>query len=77
MYFIVKRGEARRSRLMSPPFIPIGDETSPISGWGKRTRGETMLEGSALGGWVTKSAQHPFPFGKQSPQILTDDTIPL
>ena len=61
MYFIVKRGEARRSRLMSPPFIPIGDETSPISGLGKRTRGEMMLEGSALGAGLQKMLNIPFP----------------
>lgn len=59
MYFIVKRGEACRSRLMSPPFTPIDDENSPISGLGKRTMGEMMLEGSALGVGLQKAFSIP------------------
>lgn len=77
MYFIVKRGEACRSRLMSPPFTPIDDENSPISGLGKWTMGGNDARGLSFWGWVTKSIQHPFLFGKQSPQILIDDTVSL
>lgn len=61
MYFIVKKGEACCSRLVLPPFTPIGDETLPISELGKWTRGEEMLEGSALGAGLQKVLSIPFP----------------
>lgn len=32
MDFVVKEGKECPSQLMSPPFTPVGDETSPISG---------------------------------------------
>lgn len=77
MYFIVKRGEARRSWLMSPPFTPVGNEISPRLRVGKADERGNNARGLSSRGWGTKSAQHPFPFGKQSPQILIDDTILL
>lgn len=43
--FIVKEGKEHHSQSMSPPFTPVGDETSPLSGLHE-------MENDAWGTWI-------------------------